>query len=478
MCAVNEFSAPAADVCTKCPEHSSSPAGSTAGGDCQCNGGYTGTNGQVCAACAPGKYKVGLGSGPCVECPSNTYSGESAQSKLEHCLSCPAQSTASGTGNTRIGECLCDKGTYQDIPEGGSQWVCESCEVGTYGNTMAAEACLPCPAGTYLDVIGATQGVQCKTCPSFSNSPAGTGSIQQCMCNAGYSGSSIDTCVPCTAGTYNDDSRANPSVCTECDAGKINPNAAATSENACNTCGPGTYALDTRALCMVCPVNTYCVGGLQKQCVGDFRANTHNENGGGVSADTCVCKKGMYLDEDTCTPCEIGSYCTGVANSITQCPTHSTSLASSEQGAISDCICKAGYSGEDGQACDPCGVGTFKTLTGNSLCIACGAGRFLPLTARSIDACEDCASGKFSTLLAAGGCTGCAEGTYSEESGKTVCQRCSAGTWSNTVNATNEQTCTKVGSGKYQMSTDAVSENACKVCPVGKFKFVAASVES
>jgi len=477
MCEVNEFSAPAAEVCSECPEHSSSPAGSAVAGDCQCNGGYTGTNGQACSACVPGKYKVGLGSGECMKCPSNTYSGGSAQSQLEQCLACPAESTANGTGNTRIDECLCDKGSYQDTPEGGSQWVCESCEVGTYGNAMAAEACQQCPSGTYLNFIGATRVDQCISCPLSSNSPAGTGSIQQCMCDAGYSGSSADTCVECTTGKYNADSRASPAVCTLCDAGKINPDAAATSENACETCEAGTYASETRALCMVCPVNTYCVGGLQKQCVGDFRANTHNENGGGVSADTCVCKQGMFLYEDTCTPCDIGSYCNGVANSITKCPTHSTSLISSEQGAISDCICKAGFSGEDGQACDPCGPGTFKTLTGDSLCIVCGAGRFSPYSARSIDACEDCALGKFSTLLATAGCTGCAKGTYSEESAQTVCQQCSPGTWSNTVNASNEETCTQCGAGKYQMSPGAVGENACKVCPVGKFSFVAASVE-
>jgi len=263
-----------------------------------------------------------------------------------------------------------------------------------------------------------------------------------------------------------------------CDAGKTNPDAAATSENACETCEAGTYALDTRALCKVCPVNTFCIGGLQKQCVHDFHPNTHNENGGGVSADMCVCKKGLFLSEDTCTPCDIGSYCNGVANSITKCLTHSLSLASSEQGAVSDCICKAGFSGADRQVCESCGPGTYKILTGNSLCKACGAGRFSPHSARSIDACEDCASGKFSTLLASAGCMGCAEGTYSEESIQTVCQQCSLGTWSNTVNATNEQTCTKCGSGKYQMLTGAVGENACKMCPVGKFKFVAASLES
>jgi len=142
--------------------------------------------------------------------------------------------------------------------------------------------------------------------------------------------------------------------------------------------------------------------------------STHNENGGGKSAYMCVCKKGFFLAADSCRPCEMGSYCTGVVNSITPCPTHSTSFATSEQSAISDCICKADLLGEDGIACEPCGPGTYKLETGNSRCIPCGVGRFSPQSERSIDACEDCPSGKFSTLLAAADCTGCAQHCYNK----------------------------------------------------------------
>ena len=48
-----------AGICTACPAHTSSAAGSTAAGDCTCLAGYTAeTDGVACSACGAGTYKA------------------------------------------------------------------------------------------------------------------------------------------------------------------------------------------------------------------------------------------------------------------------------------------------------------------------------------------------------------------------------------------------------------------------------------
>ena len=53
-----------------------------------------------------------------------------------------------------------------------------------------------------------------------------------------------------------------------------------------------------------------------------------------------------------------------------------------------DCICNAGYTGPDGQACSACLIGTYKDINGSSACLDCHTDSFQNKTAQTF--CHDC----------------------------------------------------------------------------------------
>lgn len=67
----------------------------------------------------------------------------------------------------------------------------KDCAAGTYkpayGNQIGL--CLPCPAGTYSDTVGATSQSDCKECPLG-------------FYGASYGLSSVTGCMECPAGTF------------------------------------------------------------------------------------------------------------------------------------------------------------------------------------------------------------------------------------------------------------------------------------
>jgi len=109
-------------------------------GSCQCNAGFSGPDGGTCLACAPGRFKGGIGSGDCVECPLGTYQNESHAS------------------------------------------TCWACEAGAFQNSSAASGCQKCPAGFFSAQEGQTS---CTSCPAGSTSPAGSATHAQCACGHG-----------------------------------------------------------------------------------------------------------------------------------------------------------------------------------------------------------------------------------------------------------------------------------------------------
>ena len=96
-------------VCSDCPADSLSPAASTAVTSCQCNKGYTGTNGGTCTACLAGKYKTQGGPGECLLCGADKYSTQVGMFDVAGCSSCPANSQ-SLEGSNAITKCRCNAG--------------------------------------------------------------------------------------------------------------------------------------------------------------------------------------------------------------------------------------------------------------------------------------------------------------------------------------------------------------------------------
>ena len=124
-----------------------------------------------------------------------------------------------------------------------------------------------------------------------------------------------------------------------------------------------------------------------------------------------------------CTDCTAGKYGTilgaeGVGNcaSCTQANYQpgrgstaclSCGIATTSNGAFTECICREGYTGPDGGLCAACPFDKYKNTTGSTPCIPCAAGKFSkqPGLASTIcltcaedptnEPCRDCPAGKF-----------------------------------------------------------------------------------
>ena len=69
-----------------------------------------------------------------------------------------------------------------------------------------------CKGSAYKQTVNGRE--QCLSCPSNSNSPAGSTALTSCACNAGYSGPNGGVCTECEAGKYK--ASTGPAACTNC----------------------------------------------------------------------------------------------------------------------------------------------------------------------------------------------------------------------------------------------------------------------
>ena len=171
-CAAGTYStttgATALDTCTACPSNTQSGLGSTVLTSCVCNLGFTGPNGETCAACAAGKYKYWRGPETCYDCDAGTYSTTTGAIALATCIACPSN-TQSDLGST---SCVCNLGFTG--PDGGT---CTACAAGKYKTVTGPDTCTDCAAGKYSATMAATA---CWACPEVSTaSPDRT----SCQCN-------------------------------------------------------------------------------------------------------------------------------------------------------------------------------------------------------------------------------------------------------------------------------------------------------
>jgi hypothetical protein len=187
-----------------------------------------------------------------------------------------------------------------------------------------------------------------------------------------------------------------------------------------------------------------------------------------------------------CVPCGVNTYSVPASEECIDCPDNTFSPGNS-----SICTCLPGYTGPDGSACTPCGVGTFKSATGSAGCISCGLNSFSSELA-SVEECAPCPTNSFSavgssicTCLAgytgADGeeCTPCEAGTFKESTGSWFCTPCAVGTYSLQA-ATScitcpSQTSSNEGSPSLSSCTCIAGHTgddgaACVLCTAGKYK--------
>jgi hypothetical protein len=444
-------------VCLSCPQNSWSTAGSKLLTDCKCNVGYTGSDGARCAACPVGKKKNSVGASTCADCGAGKYSEVNASTV---CTDCGAGKLSAAVGATVASSCAeCEAGKYSGAS---AATVCTECGAGKLSAAVGASAastCAECGAGKYSEVSAATV---CSDCVAGKLSAAvGASAASACAeCGAGkYSGASAATvCSDCVAGKFKADAGVN-TACDNCAAGKYKASSGVNLE--CDNCARDTYSVtegaDTAQTCTLCVSGRFSAPGSDSQ-------------------DDCgeECMAGQFGQPGSCELCPAGSYRTveHMDSELSQrlpascpgsCPLHSNSPAGSDQ--VTDCMCNAGYFGNNGGTCSPCPAGKYSGASAATVCTNCGAGQY-KASSGAKTTCDDCAAGKHKATAGVNiKCDVCEAGKYSGASAATVCIDCVAGKLSAAVGATAASACTDCGAGKY---SGASAATVCSDCVAGK----------
>jgi len=344
-----------------------------------CRPGWTGQPG-VCSPCAPGGYKVGVGSGPCVDCGANTFSPVEAAEGNGTCLPCPAHAS-SPAASFYVGQCACDAGfgfagsaetscaacgAGRYKARGGNR-ECDACPTGRYFTGLGSLNCAGCPEGTFMTGVGATT---CTLCAPGTASPVQYATAECAGCGAGrYAGvPGLASCAPCPLHAYG--VLAGQTACLACGAGQY---ANATGSTACAYCANGTGWTREGSLCAACGPGTFGVLGVCRGCA----PGTYATGAGLGSAEGCrACAPGRY------------SFGAGA----TACP-----------------LCPAGRSGAD---CAPCPAGSYQTGVAARACQRCGPGTYSTGAGLTRSACRNCPAGTYGAKNASA-CEPCGRGLVS-----------------------------------------------------------------
>jgi hypothetical protein len=163
---------------------------------------------------------------------------------------------------------------------------CSACARAHYKASPGTQSCMPCPAGSFLNV---TAAAACQPCPPNSSSTAGQ---EQCACDAGWFGFPLASpsagtrgagCVFCPVGSFKEMKGSH--ACVDCPSGSYSRNTAAAK---CDTCpdafsdpydialpqcrGDFFFACQVSCVCVrvcvrVCVCRCVCVGMREKGCV-------------------------------------------------------------------------------------------------------------------------------------------------------------------------------------------------------------------
>lgn len=230
----------------------------------------------------------------CDTCPPNTYTDAAAQSA---CQACPSDSSIpASSSQDSASRCECNAGFYrsgQDSSSGAP--ICTQCQAGKYKESVSNLACTDCGVGTYSAAVGAlnrTTCLQCLDTRAHSSSAAGSTSLADCKCDAGYMNDGSGKCVPCPPGSFCPGADVVTS-CTDSTLGYAHTtsNAGATSKDDC-FCIPGYFGIPSSA-CQVCPENSYCPGGTNSVGCGLLSESPP----GSDSSEDCVCPNGYFIDD-------------------------------------------------------------------------------------------------------------------------------------------------------------------------------------
>ena len=107
----------------------------------------------------------------------------------------------------------------------------------------------------YISMRAALVVKSCSSCPSNAFSQQDNALLEDCKCNAAYTGPDGGPCTACEPGTYKPDTGSAP--CQLCPAGTFNSKHAAHAVTSCTLCKHGKYNPDAgsgpETHCIQCP---------------------------------------------------------------------------------------------------------------------------------------------------------------------------------------------------------------------------------
>jgi hypothetical protein len=253
--------------------------------DCVCRAGFERTMHGVCTACVIGKFRNSNSTRHCELCPIDTFQDAAAQLA---CLTCPEHSSTLGhVGSTSVFKCVCAAG-FQPVSEAG---LCAPCPPGTFrssrlANESAAE-CLECPQDHYCPA-GSAHPV---SCPTGEVSEAGSHSVLQCQCRAGFGRYASLNCTLCPRGSFSVSS--SNAECTLCPSNKTTVYTGSKNETEC-VCIPGHGIIDflPSSPCAPCSESSFAPGFKNEPCTScGWGALSLT----GIESDSCQCNARIGL---------------------------------------------------------------------------------------------------------------------------------------------------------------------------------------
>ena len=362
------------------------------------------------------------------------------------------------------------------------------CPKGTYHKLLTnnEQECIVCPAGRYVDYLGAKQCTKCP--PARYNNVSGGYVYNASMSSTIIRHDDVSDCTRCPAGSYTTNA-TNGSVaqlsgygvpfgataCIICPAGTYQNS----TMSYCSNCVAGSYLPDDQKLtqnhdsvddCRVCEAGYFSTIPRAASCNGNCSAGKYNnatDASGHDNATDCI----------TCP--SITPYSPGATGRCyKECPKGMYILAG-VTGGCAECL-RGSYTDTVGQSsCSVCGKGTYSTTVGSSSCTTCAGGTYLSDTGTrtahdEASDCTTCPDGKYSysdrsdcefcdagTAATSDGCETCAKGTYGVDG--EACDTCQSGYytngWSNRTYTKDDGSEVSYGEGAYE----------CLSCAAGKF---------
>jgi len=479
-CPVRTYSFPGASSCSPCPAGYQCN-GAAAAFPQQCLAGtYSFLGNSTCEPCVEGYFcpVAGMpqGTEPDYICPPGYYCPPGAINPI----ACGAGTHNPLSGSISGAACIpcpagyfCDAGTYDytlnQCPPG------YACEEGTAVNAPGAivpVATSRCDAGTYNDLVGATDPSDCKTCPPGNYCPRG--STAPIICPAGYF-CEAGTQDFCAAGGVGGCDTTPPKACLP---GTFSPVRGLSDSSQCETCPAGSYCPAPSVYPTPCPPGTYSPSfgainsGTCLLCDAGSACTL-----GGLLAPNSNCSAGHYCPQGTVypsdTPCPPGKYTDSLSASMLTdcmaCPKGYTCGFGTGGLANPPVPCKAGQWCAAGvSAGTNCPAGTYSNATTNTLasdCLPCTAGWSCAPGATTPTTL--CPRGRYCPRGTSQGSEPlCPLGSYGPSMGNArveQCDPCPAGSWC----AAGVSSPTSCLAGRYSNATSQGTIAACKPCPAG-----------